>query len=388
EQHSPNECPICNSWYSVTDEKLRVRSLGCGHSMCTSCLQRIHQRNSVTCPTCRFVHKTVSVDRIPICFAMESVIQSRDLYEGSPILNGGLCQKHATMKLFYCDTCKMFICAHCTILDHPRGDKHTIIDIKAEFSKNKSCNASSVDDEIKNLQYVQNICKDRLQILDDERIIHISLLQSFTNVMSKFQEKVADIDAQHAMQTVLIQEVQQEMNQLSIVKQQIIITQTLKQLSDAEQDCYNSLREARDWINRNKNSQEFSQLQIRSKATATSGRHALTIFDAANEENGRNGMLVLHMSKKELKDQMDAGALFATRLNNGVLKIAKLKFHNGEIHVPQLVTPGHNGVWRPPTNSIVLPYSAVKAASESSDFIIKCKDKGSCDCGVFMSLFS
>ena len=60
--------------YSVTDDEKRVRSLGCGHSMCTSCLQRMHQRNTVTCPQCRYVHNADSVDRIPICFALEAII--------------------------------------------------------------------------------------------------------------------------------------------------------------------------------------------------------------------------------------------------------------------------------------------------------------------------
>ncbi|CAL4079422.1 unnamed protein product, partial [Meganyctiphanes norvegica] len=381
DQHNPMECPICNSWYSVTDDQLRVRSLGCGHSMCTSCLQRMHQRNSVTCPTCRYVHQTDSVDRIPICFIMESVIQSRDLSESSPVLNGGLCQKHATMKLFYCDTCKMFICAHCTVLDHPRGDEHKIIDIQAALSNKKSSNVSNIDCEIKDLQDVQNIIKDRLNILDDEKAIHSSLLQGFENVMSQIQKNVADVDAQHAMETVLMQEVQQKMNHLSLVKLQFTITETLTELSAAEQDCSTSVREARDWINCNKDSQDFSQLQIRSKATATSGRYALTTFDAANKENGRNGIIVLHMTKKGAADVIDIGIIIYfiwPFLTNCLRSKIKPSFKKKKVYSNRT---GKDVLREVPLSSpITLEYSSVIKASESSDFIINCKGKGECRC--------
>ena len=45
------ECSICYEGYN--DEKKCPRLLSCGHSFCSSCLERLLHGNSIYCPKCR-----------------------------------------------------------------------------------------------------------------------------------------------------------------------------------------------------------------------------------------------------------------------------------------------------------------------------------------------
>ncbi|CAL4082097.1 unnamed protein product, partial [Meganyctiphanes norvegica] len=293
EQHNPNECPICNRHYNVANDQMRVRSLGCGHSMCTSCIRRMHQRNSVKCPQCRYVHQAESVERIPINFGMESLIQSlkqtsltsRIYDEAYPILNAGLCQTHETVKLFFCVNCKMFICTHCTAIDHPRGDSHKIINIQEAFSMKKSRFLSDIECQLIHLTSVHNKFSGRIMKLQNAK-------QGLENVVSQIQETLAGIEKLCTMQTLLKKGFQNMETQLETVKQQAMNASTLDKLSAVEQNSSTMVKEAKNRIKVNENPLELLCSQVFVFQIQTSFCSALNIFDAATTEEGKEAMQI------------------------------------------------------------------------------------------------
>ena len=49
--HQRYQCPICFEHYN--DQSKCPRLLSCGHSFCSSCLERLLHGNTIDCPTCR-----------------------------------------------------------------------------------------------------------------------------------------------------------------------------------------------------------------------------------------------------------------------------------------------------------------------------------------------
>lgn len=59
----------------------RPRSLPCGHIVCTPCIEKLRERDPVTCPTCRGRHAVPEGGQFPVCYAMENllpILQRRD----------------------------------------------------------------------------------------------------------------------------------------------------------------------------------------------------------------------------------------------------------------------------------------------------------------------
>ena len=107
---------------------------------------------------------------------------------------GGFCKKHETKEMFYCDTCNILICVHCTVLDHPKGDNHKIIDIKEALNNKKAIGVIELNKDIKMLQLIQTKFSERLQIIEKDKNALNNLLKQFEEKMSQFQNSVADSD--------------------------------------------------------------------------------------------------------------------------------------------------------------------------------------------------
>ena len=54
------ECPVCLNNYS---SKVRPKSLNCGHSICTDCLEDIVTSKTILCPLC--MHPVTNPDSLP-----------------------------------------------------------------------------------------------------------------------------------------------------------------------------------------------------------------------------------------------------------------------------------------------------------------------------------
>lgn len=70
---NPEECPVCMTAFDDTVQ--RPRTLPCGHTFCTSCMDKLNDKDTVTCPTCRVVHAVPEEGQFPVSYIVEAFIK-------------------------------------------------------------------------------------------------------------------------------------------------------------------------------------------------------------------------------------------------------------------------------------------------------------------------
>ncbi|XP_063855614.1 uncharacterized protein LOC135097614 isoform X3 [Scylla paramamosain] len=67
------DCPVCLTTFD--DTLRRPRTLPCGHTVCSPCIDGLKQQGAVTCPTCRVSHAVPEADQFPISYITEGLIR-------------------------------------------------------------------------------------------------------------------------------------------------------------------------------------------------------------------------------------------------------------------------------------------------------------------------
>ena len=94
------ECSICFEHYN--DESKCPRLLSCGHSFCSSCLERLLHGNTIDCPTCRNPGSVpTGVEGLLKNFAL------LDIVNDTPRENVGVIQAHMIAKLVMRNTLRI-----------------------------------------------------------------------------------------------------------------------------------------------------------------------------------------------------------------------------------------------------------------------------------------
>lgn len=67
------DCPVCMTAYDGTVR--RPRTLPCGHTFCTPCIDGLKDQDKVMCPTCRVDHAVPESGWFPVTYVIESLMQ-------------------------------------------------------------------------------------------------------------------------------------------------------------------------------------------------------------------------------------------------------------------------------------------------------------------------
>ncbi|XP_050704177.1 uncharacterized protein LOC126989605 [Eriocheir sinensis] len=70
---NPEECPACLTGFD--DLVQRPRTLPCGHTVCTLCIDKLKEQGRVTCPECRVSHAVPEGGQFPVCYIVEAFIR-------------------------------------------------------------------------------------------------------------------------------------------------------------------------------------------------------------------------------------------------------------------------------------------------------------------------
>ncbi|XP_050739175.1 uncharacterized protein LOC127009849 isoform X2 [Eriocheir sinensis] len=79
---SPAECPVCLAGYDDTLQ--RPRTLPCGHTVCTLCIDQLEEQGRVACPECRVSHAVPEGGQFLVCYAVEALIRMMKDAEVAP----------------------------------------------------------------------------------------------------------------------------------------------------------------------------------------------------------------------------------------------------------------------------------------------------------------
>ncbi|CAL4066274.1 unnamed protein product [Meganyctiphanes norvegica] len=106
------ECTIC--FEELNNSKHRPRSLPCGHTVCSTCIEKTVEMGDKTCPNCCKPHS----GKLPINYALDGIIKNIKLkyYE-----NISINRKKDLASCFRnsIDIYECKLCPDCTVLYHP-----------------------------------------------------------------------------------------------------------------------------------------------------------------------------------------------------------------------------------------------------------------------------
>ncbi|XP_069192210.1 E3 ubiquitin-protein ligase TRIM13-like [Procambarus clarkii] len=73
QDNKPEECSVCFNDYD--DNQLRPRTLPCGHTFCSQCIDNAIKNGQLTCPSCRDEHAATASTQFPISYAVEAFVR-------------------------------------------------------------------------------------------------------------------------------------------------------------------------------------------------------------------------------------------------------------------------------------------------------------------------
>ncbi|XP_069192999.1 tripartite motif-containing protein 59-like [Procambarus clarkii] len=71
--NKPEECSVCYNDYD--DNQLRPRTLPCGHTFCSQCIDNAIKNGQLTCPSCRVQHAATAATQFPISYAVLALVR-------------------------------------------------------------------------------------------------------------------------------------------------------------------------------------------------------------------------------------------------------------------------------------------------------------------------
>nr|XP_045610764.1 E3 ubiquitin-protein ligase RNF168-like [Procambarus clarkii] len=71
--NKPEECSVCFNDYD--ENRLRPRTLPCGHTFCCQCIDNAIKNGKLTCPSCRAEHAATASTQFPINYAVEAFVR-------------------------------------------------------------------------------------------------------------------------------------------------------------------------------------------------------------------------------------------------------------------------------------------------------------------------
>ncbi|CAL4097323.1 unnamed protein product [Meganyctiphanes norvegica] len=129
------ECIVCFSHFD--GEEHRPRSLRCGHTICTECLETAIRRQTKKCPNCRILYSADNVNEMPINYNLEGVMKLLDISKTSKGTDLPECPEHQLKVTHRCSRHKAWVCQNCLKEDHS-SDSCKIITVTGELKVKKS----------------------------------------------------------------------------------------------------------------------------------------------------------------------------------------------------------------------------------------------------------
>ncbi|XP_069180674.1 uncharacterized protein [Procambarus clarkii] len=81
--NNPEECSVCFNNYD--DTLLRPRTLPCGHTFCSQCIDNAIKNGQLSCPSCRAQHTATAATQFPVNYGMEAFIRKLKGMEVVPV---------------------------------------------------------------------------------------------------------------------------------------------------------------------------------------------------------------------------------------------------------------------------------------------------------------
>ncbi|CAL4083125.1 unnamed protein product [Meganyctiphanes norvegica] len=208
---------VCFSRYD--DEEHRPRSLPCGHSMCTECLDTAIRKQTRMCPKCRTVYSASNVKEIPVNYPLESVVELLSISKNTkgdepPELlripkdtkenEFPECPEHQLQVSHRCSTHKAWVCQSCLAEDHS-SKACKIITVNEELNIKKSIQIDQTKSPVnafektcKKVEYTKKQCKKLMKECDKDIVKTEKAVQIFQENIQRKKNSRMQMDVNYA----------------------------------------------------------------------------------------------------------------------------------------------------------------------------------------------
>ncbi|KAG7159483.1 uncharacterized protein LOC121877402 [Homarus americanus] len=247
-------CCVCQERY---DETRNPRNLGCGHSVCTPCVQEIINRNR-KCPECRRPFYAATASSLPVNYpllrlsrTLAAINLQREQAVASPTTSGtcilgqsdaGECAAHLSRMVLRCITCKVWVCQECLVMDHvvpPDGTCH-ILPVDQALEEMKKTHMENISTMFLTLQELKNEVANQISQLENNKRVHDDTVASLRPIVQGELDVVQDLEAKKKEAMDKISEVDCWVESLRETEGCIVDAATVRELANAKlaaRDC-------------------------------------------------------------------------------------------------------------------------------------------------------
>ncbi|XP_045601458.1 uncharacterized protein [Procambarus clarkii] len=240
-------CCVCQERY---DEGRPPRNLGCGHSVCTQCVQEIINRNR-KCPECRRPFYATMAVALPINYPLlrlSRTLAALSLQQGAQagpstsssqsasVTDAGECGAHVSRMGERCMTCNVWVCKECLVMDHvvpPDGNCH-ILPVSLALEEMKKTHMENISTMYLTLQGLKNEVANQISQLENNKSLHDDTLSSLREILQGELDVIQEVEAKKKEATDKMSEVDCWVESLKESEACIVQAATVRELASAK----------------------------------------------------------------------------------------------------------------------------------------------------------
>lgn len=248
-------CSVCQDRYNDT----RIpRNLGCGHAVCTSCIEQLINNNR-KCPECRRPFYAVVATTLPVNYPLLRLARSLTTRNFTPQQQAGAvpssasrarsgpsdageCAAHASRMKSRCMTCNVWVCQDCLVMDHivpPEGNCE-ILPLDQALEEMKKSHMENISTMFHTIQGLKNSIGDHISQVEANKRVHNNTASNIRAVLQGEMDIIQDLDAIRKKATDKLTEVEGWVTSLKKCEECIVQAQTVRELANAKlaaRDC-------------------------------------------------------------------------------------------------------------------------------------------------------
>lgn len=235
-------CSVCQEQYE--EGRRPPRNLGCGHSVCTSCVEQIIVRGGRKCPECRCHIRATTATALPINYPLlrlARALATRVEVTTTPTPtenynDAGECAAHLSRLTQRCMTCRVWVCGECLLVDHsvpPQGECR-VVALRQALTLMKHSDVEPVIAMCRDLQQLKQVLMGQAGQLETNKKTHDAVVANLRTVMTAEQDIIRDLEGRKKGIMDRVSEVESWVSALRQTERDISAAASVRQLATAK----------------------------------------------------------------------------------------------------------------------------------------------------------
>ncbi|KAG0719369.1 Peptidyl-prolyl cis-trans isomerase B1 [Chionoecetes opilio] len=201
-------CCVCHERY---DETRCPKNLGCGHAVCSLCVQQIINSGR-KCPECRRPFYATTAAALPVNYPLlrlSRALASVSLQRGQPQAlspssgatrsqnDAGECAAHLSRLTQRCITCRVWVCRECVLMDHtlPPEGQCRLLPVRQAINEMKKTHVETLASKVISLRELKTSAATQGGCLEANQKIRNTVAASLQAAARAELDAVKELDA-------------------------------------------------------------------------------------------------------------------------------------------------------------------------------------------------